>query len=153
MHHPPRQFLTTLLQVGFEPRGLTLFRCSCRQFDPRDAVVPIPSGSFSSSFVLFSSPSSFVPSADDPGRLRPLVPPHSVLCLVIFPLRLRSLPPMLTFQIHPEEAAESLRRLLEKNQRELRWHVSKANDLLAKWAAQVRSGHEEWAKWIKNRKS
>ncbi len=63
------------------------------------------------------------------------------------------LPPMLAFQIHPEEAADSLRRLLAKNQRELRWHVSKANGLLATWAAQVRSGRRRVVhSWRGNRK-
>ena len=42
-----------------------------------------------------------------------------------------------TRQIHPEEAADRLRALLDKNQRELRRHVVNANGLLAKWAAQV----------------
>ncbi|CBJ33383.1 conserved unknown protein [Ectocarpus siliculosus] len=40
-------------------------------------------------------------------------------------------------EIHAEEAAERLRGMLERNQRELSWHVARANGLLAKWAAQA----------------
>lgn len=40
-------------------------------------------------------------------------------------------------QMPAEEAAERLRGMLERNQRELSWHVARANGLLAKWAAQV----------------
>ncbi|CAB1114578.1 unnamed protein product [Ectocarpus sp. CCAP 1310/34] len=40
-------------------------------------------------------------------------------------------------EIHAEEAAERLRGMLKRNQRELSWHVARANGLLAKWAAQA----------------
>ncbi|CAM9598618.1 unnamed protein product [Pylaiella littoralis] len=40
-------------------------------------------------------------------------------------------------EIHPEEAADRLSRMIEKNQRELRWHITKANGLLMKWASQA----------------
>eukprot|EP00903_Cladosiphon_okamuranus_P022209 g20424.t1 len=40
-------------------------------------------------------------------------------------------------EIHPEEAADRLRALLETNQRELRRQVANANGLLAKWAVQA----------------